>query len=78
MFGGLNLHMVGDLWQFGTARDNPVFAHPGRKSDPTRYDAGEQRMQAMFWEWNKPGFTNGIQRLFELTVPEMSTADQWL
>ena len=35
-------------------------------------------MLAMLWDWNKPGFSNGIQRLFELTVPKRSTSDQWL
>ena len=36
------------------------------------------KMLAMLWDWNKPGFSNGIQRLFELTVPKRSTSDQWL
>ena len=48
------------------------------KTDGTRYEAGEQRMLAMLWEWNKPGFSNGIQQLFELTVPKRSTSDLWL
>jgi len=49
-----------------------------RKTDGTRYEAGEQRMLAMLWEWNKPGFSNGIQRLFELTEPKRSSTDKWL
>ena len=48
MFGGLNLCTAGDLWQLGPVRDNPVFSHPMRKTDGTRYEAGEQRMIAMF------------------------------
>ena len=35
-------------------------------------------MLAMLWEWNNPDFTNGTQRLFELTEPKRSTTDKWL
>ena len=78
MFGGLNLCTAGDLWQLGPVRVCPIFSHPMRKTDGTRYEACEQRMLAMFWEWNKPGFKNGIQQLFELTEPKRSTTDKWL
>ena len=78
MFGGLNLCLSGDLWQLGPVRDLPIFSHPMKKSDGTRYEAGEQRMLAMFWDCHKAGFANGIQRLFELTQPKRSTTDQWL
>ena len=67
MFGGLNLCLAGDLCQLGLVRDNPIFSHPLHKSDGTRYEAIEQRMLAMLWDWNRPRFTNGIHRLFELT-----------
>ena len=48
------------------------------KTDGARYEAGEQRMIAMSWEWSKPCFSNGIQRLFELTEPKRNTTDKWL
>ena len=44
MFGGLNLCLAGDLWQLGPVRDCPMFSHPLRKTDGTRYEALEQRM----------------------------------
>ena len=35
-------------------------------------------MLAMLWDCHKPGFSNGVQRLFELTVPKRSNKDRWL
>ena len=78
MFGGLNLCLAGDLWQLGPVRDCPMFSHPLRKTDGTRYEAIEQRMLAMLWDWNKPGFKNGLQHLFELTQPKRNSNDRWL
>ena len=78
MFGGLNLCLAGDLWQLGPVRDCPMFSHPLRKNDGTRYEAIEQRMLAMLWDWNKPGCVNGLQHLFELTQPKRNSNDRWL
>ena len=77
-FGGLNLVFSGDLWQLPPVRDIAIFAHPLHKASGERYEAGEQRMLAMFWECNKDGFEDGIDRLFELTVPKRCTSDRWL
>ena len=78
MFGGLNLCLAVDLWQLGPVRDSPIFSHPLRKSDGTRYEAIEQRMLAMLWDWNRPRFANGLHRLFELTQPKRNGNDRWL
>jgi len=82
IFGGLNLCFAGDLWQLGPVKDHPIFSFPLYKLDKDdkkiRYLSHEQKMLAMFWDSKKTGYHDGIQRLFELTVPKRNTTDQWL
>ena len=63
-FGGLNIIFAGDLWQLPPVKEIALFAYPLRKADGSRYEAGEQRILAMFWDWQKKSNKDGIQKLY--------------
>ena len=74
-FGGLNVAFSGDLDQLPPVKDVALYGNPLRKLDGTRYEAGEQRMMAMFWECHTKQ-KDRIHKLFELTEAKRCK-DRW-
>ena len=68
-FGGLNVGLTGDMWQFPPVKATPFFHNP-LKMKPV---AAIQAISAMFWTKEK----NSLNGFYELTV-ERRCKDPWL
>lgn len=68
-FGGLNLIITGDMWQFPPVKATAMFQNPFLKTSSFQVQA----LQKFFWSHD----TSGIAHLFELTK-EQRCCDPWL
>ena len=77
-FGGINLALIGDLWQLGPVKDCAIFGNPEQRASGERYDAGEQRILSMFWDMHDPRKPDTLSKLFEVTTNKRNDGDDWL